>query len=173
MESTWWPIHLVVISYWVGRSTLVRVRLVPAGTAPHSPVKEEERTPFDIRFGSDLMQFEIHYRVTCSCVSICLALCRDWGLGSAVVFYHKGEFNNTDVHINRSDVDLPVSERPFKLKRSPSFFSKWYLHHVCWQVVNTEGCVLQTPRLSLINCDFAGKGGAASPKILCITGKNP
>ncbi len=50
---------------------------MPAGDTLHSEVRREreERTPFDITLGSDLIQYEFSYPFTFPCIPICLADC--------------------------------------------------------------------------------------------------
>ena len=69
--------------------------------------RRKERTPFDITLGSNLIQFEFSYLFTFPFIPICLAGC---GLfSSGVIFYHKGESNNTLSCITVSvNVDLPA-----------------------------------------------------------------
>lgn len=53
----------------------------------------EGRVHFDITFGSSVIQCEFSYPFACIVWQLCLRGCR---LYSCVIFYHKGEFNNTN-----------------------------------------------------------------------------
>lgn len=94
MESTWRPSHLVLISYWVGKTAVFGARPCQQGTRCTAQRRKWEARENTFWCYSWLQFNSVQAQLPCSQIRVLLSVWQTKVFYSCVIFCHKGESSN-------------------------------------------------------------------------------